>query len=463
LIGVADQKADQALTRAFIPGPKGEPGERGIPGIQGVPGEKGKPGERGFPGEKGKPGERGFHGDKRKPAEWGFPGAAGSPGAAGPMGLPGAAGPMGLPGIAGPRGLPGINGKDGKDAEMDAETKKLLTRIDERVGLIPALVARPQPLTLPQTVDAAATGVCNSMKPGGCGDKAIRRGNDDLFKKFKDLFNSGANAAQLTLLQIINTKLGDQIFEGRNPIGIAGALLRIGKNTILDRLLNVLTFAATVHNAVHLSSNIGQTLLASIENVLAFFGLKDGNGQPYNISQIISSSLDGMLKAILGTEAVDNFKMSWAQFSRIYQAGTHAVNSILQMGDTTINALNTVSGQNAHIGNALKSSGVVIESAYKWMNPTPNFGNPLLNKLQSLEDTASTVQFVTEQPLAVKAARDEVNSSFKDLRESLEQKEGSKQSLPIPEAKNVKDENLISKDISKAPPTQDDDFNPDDE
>ncbi|MFM5957726.1 MAG: hypothetical protein ACKOQ2_11290, partial [Dolichospermum sp.] len=111
--------------------------------------------------------------------------------------------------------------------------------------------------------------------------------------------------------------------------------------------------AATLHNAVHLSSNIGQTLLSAIENVLSFFGLKDGNGQPYNISQIISSSLDGMLKAILGTEAVDKFKMSWAQFSRIYQAGTHAVNSILQMGDTTINALNTISGQNAHIGNAL--------------------------------------------------------------------------------------------------------------
>ncbi|MFM5944828.1 MAG: hypothetical protein ACKO9G_15920, partial [Dolichospermum sp.] len=83
--------------------------------------------------------------------------------------------------------------------------------------------------------------------------------------------------------------------------------------------------------------------------------------------------------------------------------------------------------------------------------------------LQSLEDDASTIQLITEQPLGVKAVIDEVNSSFKDLRESLEQKEGSKQSLPIPEAKNVKDENLISKDISKAPPTQDDDFNPDDD
>ncbi|MFM6882477.1 MAG: hypothetical protein ACKPKK_17825 [Dolichospermum sp.] len=264
-------------------------------------------------------------------------------------------------------------------------------------------------------------------------------------------------------MKIINTKLGDQIFEGTNPIGVAGALLRIGKNTILDRLLNVLTFAATVHNAVHLSSNIGQTLLASIENVLAFFGLKDGNGQPYNISQIISSSLDDMLKAILGTEAVDNFKMSWAQFSRIYQAGTHAVNSILQMGDTTINALNTVSGQNAHIGNALKSSGVVIENAYKWMNPTPNFGNPILSKLQSLEDTASTIQMITEQPLAVKAAKDEIDSSFEELKKSLGQETGSKQSPPIPEANNVKGERDASKEISKAPPTQDDDFNPDDD
>ncbi|MFM6267819.1 MAG: hypothetical protein ACKPFA_15185, partial [Dolichospermum sp.] len=353
-------------------------------------------------------------------------------------------------------------GKDGKDAEMDAETKKLLTRIDERVGLIPALVARPAPLTVPQTISAAAAGVCNSMNPGGCGDGAIKRGNNELLGKFKD-FSAASDAVQLGLLGTINKKLGNQIFSGGSPIGIAGAILRLGQNTIVDRVLNTLTLAATLHNAVHLSSNIGQTLLSAIENVLSLFGLKDGNGQPYNISEFISGSINQFFEAVLGKATVDNFKMSWAQFSRIYQAGTHAVNSILQMGDTTINALNTVSGQNAHIGNALKSSGVVIESAYKWMNPTPNFGNPILSKLQSLEDTASTIQMVTEQPLAVKAARDEVNSSFKDLRESLEQKEGSKQSLPIPEAKNVKDENLISKDISKAPPTQDDDFNPDDE
>ncbi|MFM6252653.1 MAG: hypothetical protein ACKPEQ_26495, partial [Dolichospermum sp.] len=177
-----------------------------------------------------------------------------------------------------------------------------------------------------------------------------------------------------------------------------------------------------------------------IENVLSFFGLKDGNGQPYNISEFISGSLNQFFEAVLGKATIDNFKMSWAQFSRIYQAGTHAVNSILQMGDTTINALNTVSGQNAHIGNALKSSGVVVENAYKWMNPTPNFGNPILSKLQSLEDTASTIQMITEQPLAVKAAKDEIDSSFEELKKSLGQETGSKQSPPIPEANNVKGE-----------------------
>ncbi|MFM6269781.1 MAG: hypothetical protein ACKPFA_25260, partial [Dolichospermum sp.] len=353
-------------------------------------------------------------------------------------------------------------GKDGKDAEMDAETKKLLTRIDERVGLIPALVARPAPLTVPQTISAAATGVCNSMNPGGCGDNAIRRGNNELLGKVKD-FSTASDAVQLGFLQTINKKLGNQITSGEGPIGIAGAILRLGQNTIVDRVLSTLTLAATLHNAVHLSSNIGQTLLSAIENVLSFFGLKDGNGQPYNISEFISGSLNQFFEAVLGKATVDNFKMSWAQFSRIYQAGTHAVNSILQMGDTTINALNTVSGQNAHIGNALKSSGVVIESAYKWMNPTPNFGNPILSKLQGLEDTASTIQMITEQPLAVKAAKDEIDSSFEELKKSLGQETGSKQSPPIPEANNVKSERDASKEISKAPPTQDDDFNPDDD
>ncbi|MFM5961115.1 MAG: hypothetical protein ACKOQ2_28860, partial [Dolichospermum sp.] len=85
-----------------------------------------------------------------------------------------------------------------------------IARIDERVGLIPALVARPAPLTVPQTISAAATGVCNSMKPGGCGDNAIRRGNNELLGKFKD-FSAASDAVQLGFLQTINKKLGNQI------------------------------------------------------------------------------------------------------------------------------------------------------------------------------------------------------------------------------------------------------------
>ncbi|MFM5960094.1 MAG: hypothetical protein ACKOQ2_23550, partial [Dolichospermum sp.] len=64
---------------------------------------------------------------------------------------------------------------------------------------------------------------------------------------------------------------------------------------------------------------------------------------------------------------------------------------------------------------------------------------------------------------AVKAAKDEIDSSFEELKKSLGQETGSKQSPPIPEAKNVKDENLISKDISKSPTTQYYDFKPDDD
>ncbi|MFM6252324.1 MAG: hypothetical protein ACKPEQ_24790, partial [Dolichospermum sp.] len=147
------------------------------------------------------------------------------------------------------------------------------------------------------------------MNPGGCGDGAIKRGNNELLGKFKD-FSAASDAVQLGLLGTINKKLGNQITSGEGPIGIAGAILRLGQNTIVDRLLNVLTFAATIHNAVHLSSNIGQTLLSAIENVLSFFGLKDGNGQPYNISEFISGSLNQFFEAVLGKSTVDNFKMS---------------------------------------------------------------------------------------------------------------------------------------------------------
>lgn len=343
----------------------------------------------------------------------------------------------------------------------DIDLRRLENKIDAiPSAMIAAYIASPAVFT--RNVAASATGTCQTMQPGGCSDNAMRRNNGDLFNRMAGLFNSGANAAQLALLNIINSKLGQQINNAAGAaIGIGGAILRLGQYSVVDRFLNLLTFAATVHNATQLSSNIAITLIQTMQNVLDTFGLKDANGESYSLSQLIGNSIENFLKSVLGASTVESFKTTWAQYSRIYQAGANLFSSLMSMGDSITQGLQVIGAQTGKIGNALRAWGVVSEKAYSWMNPTPNFSNPLLTKLNSLEETASMVENVSQQPLNVKLAKEELEASSKALADSLEQKGEAPQSPPIPEALKVKEEQTEIKTSSAGKDLADSDLEPD--
>ncbi|ELC89374.1 phage tail protein, partial [Escherichia coli] len=91
-VQAAKTKAEEAATRAAVPGPKGDRGEPGAPGAVGPAGPRGPAGAA---GAKGAPGPKG---DK------------GEPGATGPAGPQGKTGPAGPRGPAGPQGAAGRNG-----------------------------------------------------------------------------------------------------------------------------------------------------------------------------------------------------------------------------------------------------------------------------------------------------------------------------------------------------------------
>jgi len=202
-----------------------------------------------------------------------------------------------------------------------------LSGIERKIDAIPgSMIAAfiASPAVFERTKTAAKAGTCEASAPGGCIDVSMGRNNNNLFNKIANLFNTGANAAQLALLNVINTKLGKQISDAAGAaIGISGGLLRIGSNTVLDRLLNLMTFAATVHNATQLSSNIGITLIQAMQNVVDLFGLKDANGEAYNLSQLIGTSINSFVAAIIGEENLIGIKKEWAKYNRIYQAGAN--------------------------------------------------------------------------------------------------------------------------------------------
>ncbi|MBE9235835.1 hypothetical protein IQ227_07240 [Anabaena aphanizomenioides LEGE 00250] len=328
-----------------------------------------------------------------------------------------------------------------------------LTAIDAKLaGLtaIPAatvLAISTSPAFRQVATSAAAAGTCQTLQPGNCGNTAIQNiGNNlsnNLFNRLEKLFNTGANAAQLALLNVINNKLGVQMIGG-----LSGWMQRFSSWSVTQQALNILTTAATIHNAMMLSNNIGLTLIQAMQNVLNLVGLKDSEGADYDLSAIIRGNIENFLKTVLGAENFAALSAAWKAANRIYQSAGNLFSSLLNMGDTMTQALTVIGGQTGKIGNALRAWGVVSEKAYGWMNPSPNFNNPVLTKLQSLNDTASIVETVSTQPLTVKSAKEELEEASAQLQKDIGQFPGEKISITIPEASKVKSEQDSAKSVS---------------
>lgn len=392
--------------RPGVPGRDGRPGRDGLPGRQG---ERGLRGERGLPGVQGRQGDRGWQGIPGNPGIQGlrgYPGIAGTPGRDGRDGLPG------MPGKDGRPGINGINGKDGRDVN-------------------PADVA-------------AINAQLAALRQQQAANQAETRG---LLANLKfSVFNSISNLADLALLKTINEKLGSQIAGG-----ISGKLMRVGSWLMLDRLLNIMTFAATVHNAVQLSNNIAVTLSAAIDNVVKIFGISDSDGNDFELSDFVGNSISNFIKSIVGEENFTSLNTAWLKANRIYQASSNVLNNLMNVNAVVTNALEIIGGYTGKIGNALRIWGVVGEKAYSWMNPQPSFDNKWVTKLQQLQENANTIQMVSQIPVDVTTSITEFNNSTTEMIKAIKQDPNTKDGVDPGEAAKVKEERESAKIASYVP------------
>ncbi|BAY10636.1 collagen-like protein [Calothrix sp. NIES-2098] len=332
---------------------------------------------RGIPGPRGLPGAVGPRGLQ------GLPGRDGVttvvqvtlPGVPGPQGRTGPRGPVGLPGRDGRDGINGINGRDGQDMNpVDLEEIKSRLR----------------------RIDSKTS-------------------------------------ANLAITSTVNLKLGAQIVGG-----IGGSLTKFYEWAHIDRALNLLTTAATIHNAMMLSNDIAGTLGQALSNVLQLIGIKDKDGNGLNIGSIIGSTIENFVKGIIGTENYTELSAAFAKANRIYQATTNVLNSFLNIAQTILQANELIAGYTGKIGNALKKGGVVLESAYGWLNPQPKF-NRVTSFLENFGTTASTIQAVTQAPLDVINAVTEFNNSATELTKAIKEDDKPENKSPaVPEPDQLK-------------------------
>lgn len=321
---------------------------------------------------------------------------------------------------------------------------------------VPGQLEEIKDRTSPQALqDASKAATCDTMQPGGCSSNAINKATGSLFDRLMQGLGAGADLNSLALLkpikesvELVNTKLGPQLPNG----GISGLLSsffssfnNLASWMHLDRILNILTFTNSLHNAYMLSNGLEQTLFSMVSNVLATVGIKDKDGSALDINGIVGRTVDNLFKSVLGTQTVNGIKQDWAKLNRIYQAGANVIGSFQSIANSFQSGIDAIGSQTGKIGNALKRFGVVGERAFGWMSE--NF-NTRTSWLDRLENSINSVQQVTSNIDTVASEVLSVQDTVKQLREQQKEFETALKTVepkPTTDNKPVQDKNAADK------------------
>lgn len=316
-----------------------------------------------------------------------------------------------------------------RQGEMNKEGNEKLDKILTALPIIPALVAKeltPKIPTVPQIEQATSAAICNSTK-GGCLSNAldgnaakINNNTNNNTNRLSDLLGAGnaaANAGQLKMLQEITDKLGPQI-EG-SKVGLSGYFQKFAKWQQLDRILSVLTWVNTIHNAYMLSNSLADTLFSTADNVAKIFGF-DVDGKEIDTKKFFGGLVDDFAKSVFGVENWKEMQETWKKWNRIYQAAANIADKVRSMVDSLRNVIEFVAENTGKIGNALKKFGAIGEKAFNWMPEQVNAQSVWITRLNNLENAASGIEMVTSEVLSIQQNVKEIKEQSDEFKKSIE-------------------------------------------
>lgn len=348
------------------------------------------------------------------------------------------------------------------------------------LGLAPSLLLAPRrvtvfrsnglrriPATVPRgagtgTPPAPPTDPAQPCRGNACAQQQLQGINNlnNRLGRLEGLLLGGgevaSTAAILRKLEQIDNKLGPQLPNG----GIGNFLKRFWDNMGFSKILNILTFITTLHNAKMLSQDIFETLMIAIEEGLragrwdSF--LKDAEGNSISLSEWVGNSIESFIKSVLGDDTVEQIKLKWQRLNRIYQAASNLLFAFQSILFSIQEALEVIGSWIAKIGNALKRYGVVFEKAYEWFNPRPDFSNKWFTRLERAEELANALATVTSSVREVQESLEYFNESREELRNQLAQGLETEE-RKLPENEPAKQNQEEAKEDSKPPEIEDTD------
>lgn len=221
-----------------------------------------------------------------------------------------------------------------------------------------------------------------------------------------------------------------------------GWLNAFSKSIAVDRILNAMSVALQIHNAMMLSRNLGESLGLLITNFLTMIGLKNEKDEALNFSTILGKSIENLIKSIVGEEAYKGAGLAWKKLSAIYSAITNIYELLLNNLAGISEGLEIVGNYTGKIGNALKKGGVILENAYQWMDENIQIKSGRLGAIQKITDGLDTAQNITDNLVEVTEIVQETTESVKQIQTEIKTIEDN--------VKKKEDEKLIKEDQGKA-------------
>ncbi|MCL1474419.1 hypothetical protein [Argonema antarcticum] len=239
---------------------------------------------------------------------------------------------------------------------------------------------------------------------------------------------------------------------GMNEIKNQGK--KVGALVNLGQILQVVTLITTVHNALILSRDIGQTLFSVVDNglnaALNALGIKDVDDEGVNTDKALKDFINSVGASIFGVRTWTQVQASWAAANRITASANTLLWSVRDLADTTSSMAEMAAENSGKIGNLLRRSGVT-QDVGRWFPENYSretvFQQKMRESLENTQNIAEAFENITSNVLQTQQTIKEIKDNNDAFMKTLETETPK---IRV-DNKPVKDASIAAKAASQGP------------
>lgn len=218
---------------------------------------------------------------------------------------------------------------------------------------------------------------------------------------------------------------------------------KIVRSDVVDRTINLLTLASAIHNSVMLSRELGSTLTEALSNILTAVGIKDAEGNAFDLNDVFGKQLEALIKSIIGVENYTTYKQIWIKSNRILTTASNLLDSIKSQHSAIMQGVEVVANVTSELSNAAKSEGLFNDDLLDFQPNNHDFNTPFSKSqqiLQNLNEAGEQINQLASAVIEGQEASAEISKNWTEMNTA------------IADAKTIKRDLETIKDGQNIPP-----------